>query len=263
MSSSRMKRVIVVGDVHGCRTELERLLKEVAFRAADDRLVFTGDLVDRGPDPKAVLRLVRELGGETAKGNHEDKHERYRRHRLKAATNQKYKNPMRPFPEPRMSEHLSYDDQDWAQMEKMPLYIWLDKNWVVVHGGLIPGVKIEDQDPKKIIRTRYLDEKNDLMPLEDDFSAPTNGVYWTEKWDGGENVIYGHNVYSEESIRQEKGRFGNQLLGIDTGCCFGGRLTAVTLEPLGPDGILTWTGTTQVEAEKVYFQRHPGRHEFA
>ena len=53
-----MPRTIVIGDVHGCRDELSRLLELVGF-AAGDRLVMVGDLIVRGADPCGTLDLLR------------------------------------------------------------------------------------------------------------------------------------------------------------------------------------------------------------
>ena len=69
-------RRFVIGDVHGCLEELDRLLDHLAPESADT-LCFLGDYIDRGPDPRGVVdRLIR-LGGEGPeclflKGNHED-----------------------------------------------------------------------------------------------------------------------------------------------------------------------------------------------
>ncbi|HEX8909086.1 MAG TPA: metallophosphoesterase, partial [Anaeromyxobacteraceae bacterium] len=54
-------RTIVVGDVHGCLEELDELLRLVELRPGFDRLVFVGDLLDRGPDSLGVVRRAREL----------------------------------------------------------------------------------------------------------------------------------------------------------------------------------------------------------
>src|SRR6202050_4188352 len=67
-----MGRTVIVGDVHGCRREVEQLLEKVAF-AAGDRLVFVGDLIARGPDSLGVLDIVRRTGAIVVRGNHEQK----------------------------------------------------------------------------------------------------------------------------------------------------------------------------------------------
>ncbi|MCE7975535.1 MAG: hypothetical protein DYG92_14635, partial [Leptolyngbya sp. PLA1] len=63
-------RTIVVGDVHGCRAELEELLSRLAF-GREDALYLVGDLVARGPDGPGVLDLAAGLGAAAVQGNHE------------------------------------------------------------------------------------------------------------------------------------------------------------------------------------------------
>lgn len=62
-----------IGDLQGCRDALQALLRTIHFKRKQDRLLFTGDLVARGPDSLGCLRLVRELGGSalTVLGNHD------------------------------------------------------------------------------------------------------------------------------------------------------------------------------------------------
>lgn len=69
-------RTFVIGDIHGCVDELDRLLEAIA-PAADDTVVFLGDYIDRGPASKAVIDRLLRLRGEGPrcvflKGNHED-----------------------------------------------------------------------------------------------------------------------------------------------------------------------------------------------
>ena len=61
----------VVGDVHGCARELERLLERIDFDPARDELWSVGDLVNTGPDSLAALRLWRDVGGRAVLGNHD------------------------------------------------------------------------------------------------------------------------------------------------------------------------------------------------
>jgi predicted phosphodiesterase len=63
-------RTIVIGDVHGCPRELERLLVRVEPRKVDS-VIFIGDLINRGPDSHAALKLARDCGGQSLIGNHE------------------------------------------------------------------------------------------------------------------------------------------------------------------------------------------------
>ncbi len=70
------ERIIVVGDVHGCIQTLRRLLESVCNISQDVKLIFIGDLIDKGPDSKAVLDYVLELKNNNysiiyIRGNHE------------------------------------------------------------------------------------------------------------------------------------------------------------------------------------------------
>src|SRR5688500_18400568 len=67
-----MGRTVIVGDVHGCREELDALLDKVGF-ATGDRLIFVGDLVARGPASLGVLDIARRTGAVIVRGNHEEK----------------------------------------------------------------------------------------------------------------------------------------------------------------------------------------------
>lgn len=221
-----INRTIVVGDIHGCFDELMELIEKVKWKKDEDQLILAGDLIDRGPKPKETVEWARINRAAGVRGNHEDKHLRWNRHEAKRLANPKYLNPMRGFQEKRMQEHNSLSPDDWVYLENLPLYQQIAPNYIVVHAGLIFGVPLKEQKGEFVVRARYLDGKNKMMKLEDDYSVPKGGIFWTEKWKGPENIIYGHNVTIGKP-RIDEPVPGIQCYGIDTGCCFGGYLTAL------------------------------------
>ncbi len=229
----KRSRTIVIGDVHGCIAELDELLLKVEYRVGKDRLVFAGDLVDRGPDSVGVVRRAQELGARTVLGNHEDKHIRFAKWTKKLHSGEVTKHPMK-FDEPKTKIQSGLSDADLHWLENLPLYIRLGKfngrKFVVVHGGLEFNKPIEKQ-PKNMMRIRYVhEEKGYFMGSQYIGHQPDGSKYWSECWTGPESIIYGHAVWADVRIDNHS---GYTCYGIDTGCCFGGRLTAMILPEKG------------------------------
>lgn len=230
---------IVIGDVHGCLDELDELLRLV-YAPSRDRLVFVGDLVDRGPDSVGVVRRVRELGATCVLGNHDEWYVRCARHadteRHGGKTNPLRKNEVKYA----LYEQFSGDDLDW--MTKLPLYYRLDEKTVVVHAGMRPGVPVEKQETRYLLRARYLRRTTGEMWNDDsdELLTPAVAAYWTELWTGPDEVIYGHHPSKTDAVFVSKTAFGKwnaerdihdrgyvRTWGIDTGCCFGNKLTSL------------------------------------
>lgn len=259
-------RTIVVGDVHGCLDELDELMKKVQL-SPWDRLVFLGDLMDRGPDPVGCVRRVRELEADCVLSNHEESHLRWRRHEdVRRATGKK--NPMKPFVEERRLQNEALSDDDIAWMKSLPLTVDLGNRWVAVHGGFTPKIPYMDQRMSDVIRMRFIDkDTHDPLPLDDDFTQPPNSVFWALAWRGPESVVYGHAVQGDEPfhyVRKVEPPFELfrpewpeevHTVGLDTGSCFGGSLTAMVTE----DGFRTWT-YAQVKAKRAYYTPRFGVH---
>ena len=73
-SSGTAKRLIVIGDVHGQLDTLKKLLEQINFDNKNgDHLIFTGDLINKGPNSPGVVQLAMDLGASAVRGNHEDR----------------------------------------------------------------------------------------------------------------------------------------------------------------------------------------------
>jgi bis(5'-nucleosyl)-tetraphosphatase (symmetrical) len=219
-------RTLVVGDVHGCLAELEHLLREVSYAAGADRLVFVGDLLDRGPDPVGVLRRVRALGAECLLGNHEEKHLLHAAHEARRREEPRHRNPVRLDPR-RAAEHARLDREDLAWIAGLPRVLSLGGGWVAVHGGLLPGRALAAQPPDWLVRLRYVNADGEPVHRTRGEAGGAGIRRWAEAWRGPQSVVYGHNA-SEEVVVDTPAP-GVRCIGIDTGCVYGGKLTALVL----------------------------------
>lgn len=222
-------RTLVVGDVHGCLGELDELLRVAEYRRDADRLVFLGDLLDRGPDPVGVVRRVRELGAECVMGNHEEKHLRWAAHEARRRADPGYRNPMRPFDAKRAAEHADLSRDDLAWIAAMPRSVALGGAWTAVHAGFVPGVPVSRQPPDWIIRLRYVDAGGKPVSRDRGENGEPGVRRWAEAWRGPQSVVYGHHAQALAGPRVDSPAPGVECVGIDTGCVYGGFLTALEL----------------------------------
>jgi hypothetical protein len=201
-----MTRTIIVGDLHGCRDELEDLLALIGF-GSSDRLVSVGDLVVRGPNPAGTVDLIRKLSGRAVRGNHED---RLLRHR------QMPRHLAPPLGSLQREVVRAFKQHHWEFLASLPL--WLDlpeHNLRVVHAGVDPRFPIDRQSPRVLMYCRSLDA----------YGTPTerhSQTLWGEVYAGPPHLVFGHNAKDFPQIH-------THATGIDTGCVYGGRLTAMVL----------------------------------
>ena len=245
-----MGRLLVIGDVHGCLDELHALLDAVEYRHADDRLLFVGDLVDRGPDSVGVVAFVKSLGAACVLGNHEEWHIRWAKHEAKRRANPRYQNPMTV----RSAQLQEINDQLVADgyigwLASLPLAIPIDERWVGVHAGFQPGKSIADQKPSVLTHMRYVDaDTGKMISTPEIGKKPPGSVFWASMWTGPESVLYGHNVDNRERPRIDEPRPDVLCVGLDTGCVFGGHLTCAILH--APNQYMP--EFVQVPAEREY-----------
>lgn len=190
-----MRRVFV-GDIQGCREPLERLLEAVRFEAGRDRLLPVGDLVNKGPDSEGVLELLMQLDAEPVLGNHDLSW--LRRDRV---------------PDARQREWLA------AQ----PIVRTFD-DVIMIHAGLHPHwdearlQRLSDADRSYAVTVRYCDAAG--RQPEHDWPPPGPPFRpWDDWYQGPKRVVFGHWARRGLVVRP-------QCVGLDTGCVYGGPLTA-------------------------------------
>ena len=151
-------RVYIVGDVHGSRSALERLLARLA-PTADDLVLFVGDLVRKGPDSPGVVDLVREDPRLiSVRGNNEQKIVRGDKH------------------------PAWLRDGDRAYFESLPVAISF-ADALVVHGGVDPTRPLADHTVDELLTMR--------APHGDGYDGP----FWYDSYDGPYRVFFGHTVH--------------------------------------------------------------------
>jgi predicted phosphodiesterase len=200
-------RTIIIGDIHGCADELEALL-EVVQPAPGDRIIAVGDLINRGPSSDRVLRLARRHGILPILGNHEQ--------RFLAAQNGK---PGKILKNGDRRSFRQLESADWDWVRSWPHVIQLPElNALVVHGGFAPFLDWPLQRPEVVTRIQVLNRK--LQPAKRS-ESPT-GRPWADLWDGPEQVYYGHTP--RPAVLHHP-----YATGLDTGCVYGGHLSAMVL----------------------------------
>jgi diadenosine tetraphosphatase ApaH/serine/threonine PP2A family protein phosphatase len=198
-----MGRRIVVGDIHGCYDELEALLERVQF-TTDDRLIAVGDLVVKGNKNREVLDLFdSDSRLSSVMGNHDLALVRF----WKGETEVFKKTHQKAL---RELEH----ERERYQAYLSGLHFMIDLgSHLVVHAGVRPGVPLGEQSP---------DDLTELRTLGADRTSRV-GIPWYEVYDDDKVVLFGHWPSSAP-------RIAKRAIGLDTGCVYGGRLTAYIIE---------------------------------
>lgn len=222
----------LVGDVQGCALELEDLLEAIRFDPGRDELWCVGDLVNRGPDSLATLRLWRSVGGLGVIGNHEV-------YALCARSGR--------WPRKRDTLQALYDAPDadalLGALRELPALAHLPgepgaRDTWVVHAGLspawtdLPAVArrinapphdddwLESSDVSFATRVRCCDangerHRHDGSPED----CPDGYSPWDDLYVGDALVVHGHWAW--------RGHYrGTRTIGLDSGCVYGGPLTA-------------------------------------
>jgi calcineurin-like phosphoesterase family protein len=189
----------VIGDIHGCLQSLERLLHKIRPRP-EDRVIFIGDYIDRGPHSREVVDLLLQLPYPSIflMGNHEKMLLDYLAggdsslYLLNGglATIQSYGGDPANIPQ----NHLGFF-QSLRPMYETPDHLF-------VHAGIRPLVPLDRQELKDLVWIRQ-----EFYQFVGRFPKP---------------VIFGHTPMRHVLLAEDR-------IGIDTGCVYGGKLTCLKL----------------------------------
>ena len=245
-----------IGDVQGCYDELQALLARIGFDRTRDRLWFVGDLVNRGPKSLQVLRFVKALDAVTVLGNHD----------LHLVT--QFEGFERRRRDDTFTDVLGAPDAkelvDWLRTRPL---MHVEGGWAMVHAGLLPQWTIDlavslatevqralaapayrdflahmygskparwddaltDWDRLRVIvnamtRMRFCTQEGVMEFHETGKKAPPGFAPWYETRKAPEErIVFGH--WSSAGLQ-----LSERYAGLDTGCVWGGPLTALRLE---------------------------------
>ncbi|MFC0518059.1 polynucleotide kinase-phosphatase [Mucilaginibacter angelicae] len=212
----------IIGDIHGCYDELIQLLTDLNYTNNGEtwvhpegrKAVFAGDLVDRGPKTPEVLKLVMSMtsagNAYCVPGNHDIKLMRW----LSG------KNVQANHGLQESIDQLSLETQEFRDQAKKFLdglishYVFDSGKLVVAHAGLKESMQGRGSGAVREF-CLYGETTGEI----DEFGLPVR-LNWAAEYKGRAMVVYGHTPVPEA-------QWLNNTIDIDTGCVFGGSLTAL------------------------------------
>jgi hypothetical protein len=222
---------VIYGDIHGCLEEWEELRRLIPKNSFE---ICLGDILDKGPFPVESLRYAQKNNIFSIMGNHEYKHLR------------KYWGRKVVLDEDQQKVYPQLKQKDFDFIESMPFFLKLN-HLTLIHAGISNRLYLNN--PKLNLMTlllfmRDVDEEGRFLPLN--HNNP-NARFWAEVYNGHESfVVYGHSPFKKPNIKRNSA-------GIDTGCVYGNKLTALII----PNTLKPWENEiVQVEARQKYAEPH-------
>ncbi|KAF2862305.1 Metallo-dependent phosphatase [Piedraia hortae CBS 480.64] len=204
------RRLIFVGDIHGCRSELQALLRKAKFDPAKDHIIAVGDVVSKGPDNAGVVDELIKHNAQSVRGNHED--------RILSIASSLHPDSHTSVQGDKLSQLLPpveagvtsknyFDDatvlrvlkqEHIRYLKRMPLMLRIpplplavaeakksasviSSEIVVVHAGLVPHVPLLRQEPYFVMNMRTIDRDTHVPSA---LRQPRGGHFqpWSHTW---------------------------------------------------------------------------------
>lgn len=217
----------IIGDIHGCYDELLLLLQKLGYKFQNDipihpdgrQVAFVGDAMDRGPNSLQVIELLFRLQNARhliySPGNHCNKLYRFTKGN-NVQVSHGLETTVAEIHALSTKEQHTFLMRYQAFYESLPLYVELDKNKLIIAHAGIPERLIGSKNHKKIRSfVLYGDTTGEQYangrPIRKD---------WAKSYKGNPLIVYGHTPVLQA-------RFLNHTVNVDTGCVFGGKLTAL------------------------------------
>lgn len=198
------KKVFIVGDVHGCFQEFLELLNKLNYKTETHRLILTGDIINRGPFSFKMLKWVKDNQIEMVRGNHEQAF-------LSCVEKNNWPFPLLKQLKEEMKGELAF----WVKwLSNLPFYIE-EKDFLVVHAGLIPQKNIQNSDPYLLMNIRTWDGQGKDIKNE-------KNPAWYNFYKSKKLVVYGHWAKQGLKIR-------DNTIGLDSACVYGNKLSGLLL----------------------------------
>ena len=206
-----MNKIFAIGDIHGCLEKLKELIPKTGIDNQNDTLIFIGDYIDRGKFNSEVVDHVIRLQNEYKKvvclrGNHEDMLAHY----LEGMNEDMYLN--NGGINTLHSYEIILSDDIEERKRKIPAWhrkffesllpYYETEDYIFVHAGMKPGLSLKEQTMHDLLWIRH-----EFIEAEYDF---------------GRTVVFGHTPLNNPLINKN-------MIGIDTGAVYGGKLTCVEL----------------------------------
>jgi serine/threonine protein phosphatase 1 len=194
------ERTLVIGDVHGCIKTLRGLLESICTISNNDTLIFIGDLIDKGPDSKAVLDYILELKSNNynvvyIRGNHEQMFINALDHSI--AMKEWFRNGGQNTLDSFDAYHPGFIDDKYIDLILSSQFYYQNENYIFAHAGL--NFNIENP----------LSDKTKMLSSRSDFCD-------TEKI-GLRKLVVGHTPVTLEKI---KFLLSKDLIRVDGGCVY-------------------------------------------